>query len=83
IYAKNIINEKIHIIDSDNNEKYYCVDCNDLLIPNKGQNLPWFYKHSSNNECDFEPNKGCVFYINQYSDCKSKINCDKKCKYKE
>lgn len=83
IYGKNISNEKIHIIDSDSNEKYYCIHCNDLIIPNKGQNIPWFYKHNSNNECIFDPNEGCILYLNQFSECKSTSKCDNKCKYKK
>ena len=48
----------------DSNERYTCLECDEFLIPHRGEKIRWHFQHRNDNECSFDK----FFSINNESD---------------
>lgn len=66
--AKNSKNKDVLISDAVKGEKYYCYDCDSVLIPRKGNKIQHHYGHKTKTDCKGETweHKYCKKILSKY-----------------
>lgn len=83
IYAKDVNQNPVHILDANPGNTYTCISCNDELNLMQGTIKPWHFQHKENSDCmrvQKNPEVGCIFNLRGYATpyrkiCKSDAYC--------
>ena len=69
-------NNLINIKDAQNKKKYKCIDCNNIIIPKKGNIKKHHFSHFIKNKCSNESNKHILAkYLIQHNLHRIKFKC--------